>query len=193
MKAKGPGQSALLLLDVIDILNKRRIPHAVIGAFAASFHGVVRASMDADAMISLQSVQVDFETLIYELRKAGLKASYRRGDLGDPVGAVVHGEDRFKNRVDLLMNIRGMTEAVFSRTIEAEFMGARIHLVGIEDFIAMKIFAGSPKDLNDAAGVLKVSRDRTNFSLLRELVQGYGKSALHRLETLWKEGASSRR
>ena len=53
MKAKGPGQSAIVLLNVIDILNKLRIPYAVIGAFAASFHGIVRGTLDADALIPL--------------------------------------------------------------------------------------------------------------------------------------------
>ena len=53
MKIRGPGQSSLLLLKVIKLLNKRRVPYAIVGAFAASFYGVVRASLDADAVISL--------------------------------------------------------------------------------------------------------------------------------------------
>lgn len=190
MKAKGPGQSALLLLDVISLLNKRHIPYAIIGAFAASFHGVVRASMDADAVISLQPGQTDIKVLLDELRKAGLKSSYRKGDLKDPVGAVVNVEDRFRNRVDLLMNIRGVTEAIFSRTVEAEFMKARIRLVGIEDFIAMKIFAGGPQDLSDAAGVLKVSFDRIHLTLLKELAQRHGKGASVKLESLLKNSGA---
>lgn len=187
MKAKGPGQSALLLLDVISLLNKQHIPYAIIGAFAASFYGVVRASMDADAVISLQPGQTDIKVLLDELRKAGLKSSYRKGDLKDPVGAVVNVEDRFRNRVDLLMNIRGVSEAIFSRTVEAEFMKVRIRLVGIEDFIAMKIFAGSPQDLSDVVGVLKVSFDRIHMALLKELVQRHGKYALVKLGSLLKK------
>ena len=184
MKAKGPAQSVLLLLDVIAVLNKHHIPYAIIGAFAASFHGVVRASVDADAMISLPSGQSDIRALLDEFQKVGLKSTYRKGDLDDPVGAVLNVEDHFKNRVDLLMNIRGLAEPVFSRTIEANFMGARIRLIGVEDFVAMKILAGSPKDLNDAAGVLKVSRGRLNKILLKELVQKSGRTALAKLESL---------
>ena len=105
MRSKGPGQSALLLLDVIDVLHKLHIPYAIVGAFAASFYGVVRASMDADAVISLEPNQADVRTLLDELRKADLKNTYRKGDLNDPIGAVVNVEDNFKNRVDLLMNI----------------------------------------------------------------------------------------
>ncbi len=190
MKATGPGQSALLLLDVITVLNKRQIPYAIIGAFAASFHGIVRASMDADALISLKAVQADVQALTGDLRKAGLKPSYRKGDARDPVGAVVNIEDGFGNRVDLLMTIRGMTDAVFSRAIEAEFMGTQIRVVGIEDFIAMKIFAGGPKDLGDVSGALKVSYDRIDRTLLKKLVQPYGKTALATLESLLKDASA---
>ena len=53
MRAGGFGQSALLLLDVIEVLVRERIDYAVIGAMAASIHGVVRASTDADVVLSL--------------------------------------------------------------------------------------------------------------------------------------------
>ncbi|MBI3010205.1 MAG: hypothetical protein HYY57_04400 [Candidatus Omnitrophica bacterium] len=187
MRAKGPGQSALLLLDVIDILDKLHIPYAIVGAFAASFYGVVRASMDADAIISLQAPRADVQVLMDELRKVSLSCVYRKGDLDDPIGAVLNIEDNFQNRVDLLMSIHGMTDAVFSRTVETEFMNARIRLIGVEDFIAMKIFAGSSKDLSDVVGVLEVSFKRINLPLLEELVRRYGKDALRKLQSLLKE------
>ena len=189
MRARGTGQSFLLLLDVIDILDKLAIPYAIIGAFAASFHGVVRASMDADAMISLPSGEADGKVLMAKLRRAGLKGTYRKGDVSDPVGAVINVEDKFGNRVDLLMNIRRVPEASFSRTVEARFQNRKIRLIGVEDFIAMKIFAGSPKDLSDVTGVLKISRRRINRVLLRELVRSYGRGASQTLESLLKESA----
>lgn len=183
-RAKGPGQSALLLLDVLDLLNPLHIPYAIIGAFAASFYGTVRASLDADAIISLQQSQTDAKALIAKLQEAGFKSTYRKGDLNDPIGALINIEDTFNNRVDLLMNVRGVTEVIFSRMVKTEFMGATIQVIGIEDFIALKIFAGSPKDLNDVAGVLKVSYDRINLPLVKDLVRNYGKDALNRLEFL---------
>ncbi len=183
-RAKGPGQSVLLLLDVIDVLNKFHVPYAIIGAFAASFYGVVRASLDADAIISLQQSQMDAKMLSDKLQKIGLKITYRKGDLKDPIGAVINAEDNFGNRVDLLMNIRGMTEDSLLRAIKTAFMGTQIRLIGIEDFIAMKIFAGSPTDLSDVDGVLRVSHGRINLSLLKELAQNYGKGVLSKLESL---------
>ncbi len=169
------------------MLERLRIPYAIIGAFAASFYGVVRASLDVDAVISLSPAPEKVKGLVDELRRASLKSAYRKGEIGDPIGAVVSVEDRFGNRVDLLMKIHGMTDAVFSRIIEAEFMKARIRVIGIEDFIAMKLFAGSPKDIDDVIGALRVSWDRIHLPLLKALVQPYGKGVSRRLESLLRD------
>lgn len=174
----------LLLLDVIDILNALDVPYAIIGAFAASFHGVVRASLDADALIAFQTGQTDVTALVSALRKAGVESRHRKGEARDPIGGVITIEDRFHNRVDLLMKIRGITDAVFSRTIEAKFMGGRIRVVGVEDLIAMKVFAGSPKDVSDVVGVLQVSYHRIDLALLKRLVRPYGKGVGRQLDSL---------
>jgi len=187
MRATSPGQSALLALDVIDMLNRLRVPYAMIGAFAASFYGVVRASLDVDAVISLRPGQAELTTLTDELHHVGLQTTYRTGDVRDPVGAVLNVEDAFRNRVDLLMSIHGMTETVFSRTVEAAFMSASIRVIGLEDFIAMKLFAGSPKDLGDVVGALRVSADRIRLPLLKELAGRYGTDVVQKLESLLRE------
>lgn len=57
IKIKGPGESAFLLLQVIQLLDQSNLSDAVIGAFAASFYGQVRATRDADAVISCESVE----------------------------------------------------------------------------------------------------------------------------------------
>jgi len=184
MRATGSGESPLLLLDVISILKSLHVPYAVIGALAASFHGVVRASLDADAVISLSSGQTDAQSLLDALHRAGLKTRYTKGEVREPVGGVIVVEDKFHNQVDLLLKIRGMTDAAFSRTVETEFMGERVRMIGVEDLIAMKVFAGSAKDLGDAAGVLQVSRGRINRALLKQLAQPYGKDVLRKLNEL---------
>ena len=186
MRTTAPGQSALLLLDVIDLLNKRHIPYAIIGAFAASFYGVVRASLDADAVISIRTPQ-DGNELCRDLQNLGLSIERRNGDHDDPSAAVINIQDSFHNRVDLLIGIRGMKEEVFSRAEEARFMDSLIKMVSLEDFIAMKIFAGSQKDISDVIGVLEVSSNKVNAGLLKELIVPYGKECVARLQALLKE------
>lgn len=53
MRTTRSGESALLLLDVIDLLSAQNVEYAVVGALAASIHRAVRASMDADVVLSV--------------------------------------------------------------------------------------------------------------------------------------------
>jgi len=186
MKIKGPGESPLLLLNVIKHLNRLKIPYAVVGAFAASYYGQVRASVDADAVISVKGHEEKAERLVAVLKEDGLKVERRRGDIHDPIRLVLNIEDKFHNRVDLLAGIRGMEEAVFKRAVKASFERSSIKIAGVEDFIAMKIFAGSPKDIQDAVGVLKVSLRKVDMALLKNLTRLYGRVELARLEKLLK-------
>ncbi len=185
MKAKGPGQSSLLLLDVIKALEQFKIPYAIIGAFAASFYGVVRGSLDADAIIYLEH-HSDVQKLSLEFQKHKMTVEYRQGDRDDPIKAVINVRDNFGNRVDLLTGIRGMSADVFERIEKTEFAGAVINMVSREDFIAMKIFAGSPKDIQDAVGVLTVSSGKIDLNLLKQLTGNYGAGYLQTLDKLLK-------
>ncbi|VAX34958.1 hypothetical protein MNBD_UNCLBAC01-699 [hydrothermal vent metagenome] len=185
MKANGPGQSSLLLLDLINIFQKYNISYAVIGAFAASFYGVVRASMDADALISFDKKESG--ELIQELEGLGFKVIERKGSFDDPVLGVITVQDVYNNQVDLLRGIRGMDKDFFMRTSEASFQGVKIQIAGIEDFIAMKIFAGSVKDIEDVKGVFQVSMKEVDLNLLRDLTQKYGQEELRKLEHLLEQ------
>jgi predicted nucleotidyltransferase len=186
MRPTSPGQSALLLLDVIDKLNKRHIPYAIVGAFAASFHGMVRASLDADAVISIRTSQEAVD-LCEDLRSEKLSTEYRKGDAQDPIAAVINIQDNHHNRVDLLIGIRGMNQEVFTRAQEVNFMQSSIKIVSLEDFIALKIFAGSPKDIQDVKGVFQVSGSKVDLKFLNGLVAQYGKDCVEKLQSLLKE------
>lgn len=184
MKISGPGESPLLLLRIIKLLNKLRIPYAIVGAMAASFYGLVRASLDADVIISIKNDRELLSRLMALLKADYPTVHVRRGDHEDPIGCVINIEDSFKNRVDLLIGIRGMGEDVFDRIKSVLFLKTRIKVIGIEDFIAMKIFAGGAKDIQDIVGVLQVSQKEIDLLLLRKLTRQYGKRELNKLEDL---------
>jgi hypothetical protein len=163
VRAIRAGQSALLLLDAVDVLTARKIPYAVIGAMAASVHGIVRASMDAGAVLSL-TIQ-ETPSLEREFRAAGLQTELRRGDPDDPIAGVLSLTDVYRNRVDLLVGLRGLDPGAFSRTIELIFHEARLRVVGLKDFIAMKVFAGGPQDLADAGAAIAAAGGGLNQAL----------------------------
>jgi hypothetical protein len=181
LRTSQPGESALLLLDAIDVLEGAKISYAVIGAIAASLHGAVRASMDADIVISLAAQQAD--ALEQACKKASFETQLRWGDFDDPIPALLQLSDRYGNRVDLLIGLRGIDSAAFSRTVSVPFQGRELKFIGREDFIAMKVFAGGPVDMLDASRALAAS-ETLDEPLLRRLAKGYGREATEKLEQL---------
>ncbi len=182
MRTSRPGESALLLLDVIDVLASHSITYAVVGALAASVHGAVRASMDADVVLSLGLP--DAKNLKSSLTVAGFQTEFTRGDLDDPIPALLKVTDPFGNRVDLLIGLKGLDPQAFSRSIEVPFQGTTLKFIGREDFIAMKAFAGGPMDLVDAARAITGGGESLDFDLLRHLAKRFGRHASEALDRL---------
>ena len=59
------------------------------------------------------------------------------------------------NRVDLLVGLRGMDPELLNRTRQVRLADAVLEIVGREDLIAIKAFAGGPVDLADARAVIE--------------------------------------
>jgi predicted nucleotidyltransferase len=182
VRATRAGQSALLLLDVAQILRDEDIDYAVIGAFALSIHGEVRASTDVDALLWTSAKRL--AQLRIDLERAGFSVDLQRGDTDDPIPALLVVTDSHANQVDLLGGLRGMDPQFLARTIEIPFLGQPLRFVGREDFIAMKCFAGGPQDLLDAQSAYERAPAPVNIDLLRVLARRFGRAAADNLEKL---------
>jgi hypothetical protein len=184
MRAKESGQSPLLLLDVIDILNKQKVPYAVIGAMAVSFYGVVRSSLDADALIRPQEGRAGLRALRSALIKAGMHVVVRQGGVDDPLTGIILIEDDHENHVDLLLGIKKADADLFQRVTRVPFQGETINMASAEDLICLKIYAGGVKDLADAQGILSVSEDIIDQKKLRRIARSFGKEVTRTLEEM---------
>jgi hypothetical protein len=180
MRTSRPGQSALLMLDVVEILNREHLDYAVIGAFALSVHGRVRASTDADALLCVEFRRLERLEELFRANKFGTTLR-PRGD-EDPVLGMLILTDTHGNQVDLLGGLKGMDPELFSRVLEIPFGGQILRIVGREDFIAMKCFAGGPQDLTDARSAYAESLAPVDLDLLRILTRRFGREASDRLE-----------
>jgi hypothetical protein len=182
VRTRQAGESALLLLDVVDVLDRNDIRYAVIGAMAAAVHGVVRASMDADAAVLLPAHRAG--EVERECHAAGFLTELRLGDEDDPIGAVLRLGDSLGNRVELLFGLRGLGAEAFARAIRVPFENRELRVIGREDFIAMKLFAHGPQDLLDAENALAVARDSVDLALLRRAAGAYGPDTVTAVERL---------
>lgn len=182
MRTRGPGQSTLLLLDVVRVLAKEQVDYAVVGALAAAVHGAIRATTDADALISVALSRLG--QLEKAFRKAAFTSELRRGDSEDPIPAMLILSDRHGNRVDLLAGLSGLDPEAFSRLIDVPFQDTILRVIGREDFIAMKCFAGGPQDVADAREALRAQGAQIDIELLRRVTRRFGRAAADVLEGL---------
>lgn len=84
--------------------------------------------------------------------------------------------DKFGNRVDLLIGLRGLDPLAFSRLSEISSRGQELQFIGREDFIAMKVFAGDPLDLADAARAVLAAGTSLDVDMVRRLATGSAKT-----------------
>lgn len=191
MTATGSGQPGHLLVDVLQALARLSVPNAIVGGFAVSFHGVVRGTDDADAAIWLKGTSLDEGGLLRELKSSGFQAELRTGESEDPIAAVIVVHDKYGNRTDLLLGVRGMDPAASSRAVSSTLLGSPIRVIGAEDLIAMKIFAGGGQDIDDVKKVLQVTGPRLDLDLVRHLTRRYGAGEARILDRLIKDNLSS--
>jgi predicted nucleotidyltransferase len=86
--------------------------------------------------------------------------------------------------VDLLIGLRGLEKAAFARAIEVPFDDEKLKVIGLEDFIAMKAFAGGPQDLVDARRAILAATEPMDLELLRRLARQFGSDAVKQLNRL---------
>lgn len=102
------------------------------------------------------------------------------GDADDPISALLSVTDAHRNRGDLVIGLRGLDPGAFSRAQEVNLNGQPLRVIGREDFIATKAFAGSALDLSDARQAIAVDRNSLDLELLRRLSAGRAdRSARH--------------
>ena len=73
------------------------------------------------------------------------------------------------------LGLRGMDPEALNRTRQIAFAGATLEIVGREDFVAMKAFAGGPVDLADARAAIDLDRKSLDLALLHRLAQRFGR------------------
>ncbi len=182
MRTSNGGQSALLLLDVVEILRREKVDYAVIGAFALTVLGAVRATTDVDALLFTNPGRlVELEK---PFKQAGFDTELRTAEADDPVSGMLVLSDDFGNHVELLGGLRNMDPKIFSRILEVEFRNETLRIVGREDFIAMKCFAGGPQDLLDARSAYQAAPGPLDLDLLRTVTRRFGREAADRLEEI---------
>jgi predicted nucleotidyltransferase len=77
-----------------------------------------------------------------------------------------------------------MDPDLLGRTTQVSLAGSPLEIVGREDFIALKAFAGGPVDLADARAVIAQGEGSLDLDLLRRLARRFSSATAQLVEDL---------
>jgi len=149
----------MLLFELTDAFTKAKLKYAVVGGYALALHGIVRATMDVDFVLSL--TQSDFELAEKTLGKIGLQSRLpvraqdiikMRKEYIEERNLIAWSFVDFKNptrQVDILI-----TRDVKDMDIERISVGGRkIPVASLRELLKMKTESGRPQDLIDIKNI----------------------------------------
>jgi hypothetical protein len=171
-----------VLMQVTDTLDALGVPYAIGGSFASALHGVMRATMDADVVASLD--QRDAEPLagaladtFYVDLESIREAIHRRGSFN-----VIHLDTMFK--VDVFISrARAFDRSQLARrrlVLLSEEPERHAYVASAEDTILAKLewyrLGGGVADRQwrDVLGVLLVQGERLDLSYLKKMAAEIG-------------------
>lgn len=145
-----------LLAAVFDYLHARDIGAAAIGGVALAAHGIVRATLDADVLVTDPRVlRAEFWAGL-----SGARAEARSGDVDDPLAGVVHLVSGAEE-VDVIVGKDLWQTRALERAVILSVGGRPLPTVDRADFVLLKLFAGGPQDLLDVQLLLAADREGT--------------------------------
>jgi predicted nucleotidyltransferase len=155
-----------LIARLAGALAKQRLSFMLIGGQAVLLHGEPRLTQDIDVSLAASIDRLD-----------DVLAACSEADLS-PLPANVRSfvEETFVLpaadagtgvRVDLIFSNTEYESAAIARAISIEIGGSHVPIASAEDLLLLKLFAGRPRDIEDAEGVVRRNRDGLDWSYIR--------------------------
>jgi hypothetical protein len=141
--------------EFFESLNSTGVEYVVVGALALAFHGYPRYTGDVDILVAREATNA--------ARVVAALAAFGFGSLGIAEQDLLEENSIIQLghppvRIDLLTSISGVTFAeAWAGRVAGDFDGVPVHYIGRQQLLRNKQAAGRPKDLGDAAELLRRS------------------------------------
>jgi len=144
------------LIELLQLLNDRKVRYLVIGGQAVILHFVPRYTKDVNLWI--EPTERNAARFFEALQEFGAPtSSITQDDLATPGTVFIFGLE--PNRVDILTRVKGADfGASFKRRCSILFKGVKVNFISLEDLIRIKRATARPQDLLDLQNLLIAKR-----------------------------------
>ncbi len=166
---RAPASVASALADLAGAIGALRLGWYVFGAQALALRGVPRATADLDVTILPGEISTDAVVAALVKRRFVLRFGDADFIARTSVLAMVHSPSAFP--VDVVLGKPGLEELFLegSRTVR---VGRKdIPVASATHLLVMKVLAARPKDLDDAAALLRLRNDELDVREAEQLVR----------------------
>ncbi len=154
----------MLLLDLVKVLSKFKVPYAIVGGYAVALHGATRGTLDIDLIIpheerhfinierALVSINLTSRLPISAKEVFAFRDEYIKNrnlvawsfyDPNDPLRII---------DIIITVNLAGLN------TRSVTVRGKSVQIISIEDLIDIKTASGRPQDLEDIKALRELQK-----------------------------------
>lgn len=172
MASRPPPDFATLLAGLGRALRRHRLPFMFVGGQAVLLHGAPRLTHDVDVTVGVSPEQVrdvlaaceeiDLEVVVAD--PAGFAAeTFVCPARHRPTGV----------RVDFIFSDTVYERRAISRAVGVELAGEALPFAAAEDLLLLKLFAGRPRDLEDARSIVSRQQGRLDWPYLERWAEEF--------------------
>lgn len=172
MDSPGSADFAGLIARVAGALQARRLEFMLIGGQAVLVHGEPRLTQDVDITLAAAPDRLDD---VLEVCRAtelsplpGDVAAFVRDTFVLPAADPATGI-----RVDFVFSTTSYEAEAIRRAVTIELEGVSVPFASPEDLVLHKLFAGRPRDLEDAAGVVRRQGETLHWDEIRKWARAF--------------------
>ena len=165
-KQEQPSLDALLR-KIVDLLDRWKIPHLLVGGLAAGIVGEPRITLDVDLIVAIPLSER--ATFAKRARAAGFAIAKESEEEAGMTGAL-----RLRWRglhTDIIFASTEFEQSAFARKRRVRIADRSVHVPSPEDLVLLKLVPGRKKDLFDVESILLRHRGKLDRKYLEHWAQ----------------------
>lgn len=158
----------MFLNEIINALERHKVNYAIVGGYAMALHGLIRATMDVDLVISM--TKKDLKLCQQAFLEIGLKSKL-------PINSddVYRFRDEYINNRNMVAwsfvdykNPTRIVDVLITHSLKkintkkVSLAGKKVTVASLKDLIKMKKLSGRPQDLLDIENMEKILNEKSN-------------------------------